>query len=70
MSGDRSAPSGGIRRRGSGQSARVLRMSRVAVLLVAAAILGLCAGVLWGSAQRLAEQRTPVDQAPAAVIDE
>lgn len=48
----------------------MLRMSRVAVLLVAAAILGLCAGVLWGSAQRLAEQRTPVDQAPAAVIDE
>jgi divalent metal cation (Fe/Co/Zn/Cd) transporter len=48
----------------------MLRTSRVAVLLVAAAILGLCAGVLWESAQRLAEQRTPADQSPALIVDE
>ena len=47
----------------------MLRSSRVVVLLVAAAILGLCAGVLWGSAERLAEQRPPAE-APPAVIGE
>jgi hypothetical protein len=65
-SGDRpGAPADGIDARRSGQAARMLRMSRVTVLLVAAAILGLCAGVLWGSAEKLAERRAPVDQAPA-----
>ena len=48
----------------------MLRSSRVAVLLVAAAILGLCAGVLWGSAERLAERGTTPQDAPPAVITE
>jgi len=48
----------------------MLRVSRVSVLLVAAAILGLVAGVLWGSAERLAEQRAPVDRTPAVLTDQ
>jgi hypothetical protein len=59
----------GIERRPTGNGARMLRSSRVAVLLVAAAILGLCAGVLWGSAERLADRRAPGDQAPALVTE-
>ena len=59
-----------ITRSPSGKGARMLRSSRVAVLLVAAAILGLCAGVLWGSAERLAERGTTPQDAPPAVITE
>lgn len=47
----------------------MVRSSRVAVLLVAVAILGLCAGVVWGSAERLADRRAPADQAPALVTE-
>jgi hypothetical protein len=48
----------------------MLRVSRVSVLLVAAAILGLVAGVLWGSTERLADRRAPVDRAPVVITEQ
>lgn len=56
--------------RWSGQPRRMLRVSRVSVLLVAAAILGLVAGVLWGSTERLADRRAPVDRDPAVLTEQ
>ena len=57
----------GIDARRNGHAPRMLRASRATVLLVAVAILGLLAGVLWGSAERLAERRAPAERAPAVV---
>ncbi len=45
----------------------MLRTSRVTALLVVVAVLGLCAGVLWGSAERLADRRAPDNPAPAVI---
>ena len=60
----------GIDARRNGHLATVLRTSRVTVLLVAVAVLGLLAGVLWGSAERLADRRDPVDRAPVVVSEQ
>jgi hypothetical protein len=61
-------PPDGIRPRPGGNSARMLRTSRVAVLLVLAAMLGLWAGLIWGSAERLADQRPSTEQTPPAAV--
>lgn len=60
----------GIDARRNGHVAKMLRTSRVTVLLVGVAVLGLLAGVLWGSAERLADRRGPVDRAPVVVSEQ
>ena len=47
----------------------MLRTSRVTALLVVVAVLGVCAGVLWGSAERLADSRAPDDPTPVVISE-